>query len=81
MDRLNGGIVAVKLLLDPKQERPSYLPAKDAEQELKSLPKKPYEVAADFIGAIYEHALDSISEKIPKAYMDLCDKEFVLSGK
>ncbi|KAG6261198.1 hypothetical protein E4U49_004164 [Claviceps purpurea] len=79
VDKLNGGIVAIKLLLDPSQKRPSYLPVKDAEQELKSLPKKPYEVAADFIGAIYEHALDSISEKIPKAYMNMCDKEFVLS--
>lgn len=81
MDRLNGGIVGIKLLLDPTQERPLYLPTKNVDQELKSLPKKPFEVAADFIQAIYEHALQDIAKTIPKAYMDMCDKEFVLSGK
>ncbi|KAG5977071.1 hypothetical protein E4U56_000475 [Claviceps arundinis] len=79
VDRLKGGIVGVKLLLDPTQERPLYLPTKNVDQELKSLPKKPFEVAADFIQAIYEHALQDIAKTIPKAYMDMCDKEFVLS--
>ncbi|KAG6249329.1 hypothetical protein E4U24_002172 [Claviceps purpurea] len=79
VDRLNGGIVGIKLLLDPTQERPLYLPTKNIDQELKSLPKKPFEVAADFIQAIYEHALQDIGRTIPKAYMDMCDKEFVLS--
>ncbi|KAG6230547.1 hypothetical protein E4U34_000365 [Claviceps purpurea] len=79
VDRLNGGIVGIKLLLDPTQERPLYLPTKNIDQELKSLPKKPFEVAADFIQAIYEHALQDIGKTIPKAYMDMCDKEFVLS--
>ncbi|KAG6024262.1 hypothetical protein E4U40_003410 [Claviceps sp. LM458 group G5] len=79
VDRLNGGIVGIKLLLDPTQERPLYLPTKNTDQELKSLPKKPFEVAADFIQAIYEHALQDIAKTIPKAYMDMCDKEFVLS--
>ncbi|KAG5935632.1 hypothetical protein E4U59_005509 [Claviceps monticola] len=79
VDRLNGGIVGIKLLLDPTQERPLYLPTKNIDQEVKSLPKKPFEVAADFIQAIYEHALQDIAKTIPKAYMDMCDKEFVLS--
>ncbi|KAG5921802.1 hypothetical protein E4U61_006230 [Claviceps capensis] len=79
VNRLNGGIVGIKLLLDPTQERPLYLPTKNIDQELQSLPKKPFEVAADFIQAIYEHALQDIAKTIPKAYMDMCDKEFVLS--
>ncbi|KAG6003817.1 hypothetical protein E4U21_001672 [Claviceps maximensis] len=79
VNKLNGGIVAIKLLLDPDQERPVYLPSKDAKQEVMSLPKKPFEIAADFIGAIYEHALKEISKTVPKAYMDMCEKEFVLS--
>ncbi|KAG6116280.1 hypothetical protein E4U14_000333 [Claviceps sp. LM454 group G7] len=79
VNKLNGGIVAIKLLLDPKQQRPLYLPAKHVEEELKSLPKSPLEIAADFIGAIYAHALEDISSSVPKAYMDMCHKEFVLS--
>ncbi|KAG6016208.1 hypothetical protein E4U43_004060 [Claviceps pusilla] len=79
VDKLNGGIIAIKLLLDPDQERPLYLPSKNIKKELQSLPKKPFEIAADFIGAIYEHALEEISKTVPKAYMDMCDKEFVLS--
>ncbi|KAG5965237.1 hypothetical protein E4U58_002894 [Claviceps cyperi] len=79
VDRRNGGIVGIKLLLDPTQERPLYLPTKNIDEELNSLPKKPFEVAADFIQVIYEHALRDIAKTIPKAYMDMCDKEFVLS--
>ncbi|KAG6088700.1 hypothetical protein E4U15_005345 [Claviceps sp. LM218 group G6] len=79
VNKSNGGIVAIKLLLDPNQQRPLYLPAKHIEEELKSLPKRPLEIAADFIGAIYAHALEDISSSVPKAYMDMCHKEFVLS--
>ncbi|KAG6024259.1 hypothetical protein E4U40_003407 [Claviceps sp. LM458 group G5] len=77
--KARGGIVAIKLLLDPEQERPLYLSANNTRKQLKFLPKKPVEVAADFIRAIYEHALGEISTAVPKAYMDICEKEFVLS--
>ncbi|KAG6241820.1 hypothetical protein E4U24_006000 [Claviceps purpurea] len=78
-NKARGGIVAIKLLLDPEQERPLYLSANNTRKQLKSLPKKPVEIAADFIRAIYEHALGEISTTVPKAYMDICQKEFVLS--
>ncbi|KAG6068541.1 hypothetical protein E4U32_000366 [Claviceps aff. humidiphila group G2b] len=78
-NKTRGGIVAIKLLLDPEQERPLYLSANNTRKQLKSLPKKPVEIAADFIRAIYEHALGEISTTVPKAYMDICQKEFVLS--
>ncbi|KAG5956760.1 hypothetical protein E4U57_002313 [Claviceps arundinis] len=78
-DKTRGGIVAIKLLLDPEQERPLYLSANNTRKQLKSLPKKPVEIAADFIRAIYEHALGEIYTTVPKAYMDICQKEFVLS--
>ncbi|KAG5996744.1 hypothetical protein E4U52_005960 [Claviceps spartinae] len=78
-NKTRGGIVAIKLLLDPEQDRPLYLSANNTRKQLKSLPKKPVEIAADFIGAIYEHALGEISTTVPKAYMDICQKEFVLS--
>ncbi|KAG5948550.1 hypothetical protein E4U60_001463 [Claviceps pazoutovae] len=77
--KARGGIVGIKLLLDPEQERPLYLSANNTRKELKSLPKKPVEIAADFIRAIYEHALEEIASAVPKAYMDICQKEFVLS--
>ncbi|KAG6088705.1 hypothetical protein E4U15_005350 [Claviceps sp. LM218 group G6] len=77
--KARGGIVAIKLLLDPEQERPLYLSANNTRKQLKYLPKKPVEIAADFIRAIYEHALVEISTAVPKAYMDICQKEFVLS--
>ncbi|KAG6302017.1 hypothetical protein E4U09_004022 [Claviceps aff. purpurea] len=77
--KARGGIVAIKLLLDPEQEKPLYLSANNTRKQLKFLPKKPVEIAADFIRAIYEHALGEISTAVPKAYMDICRKEFVLS--
>lgn len=78
---LDSGIIGIKLLLDPEQERPTYLPSTNAQRDIRMLPKQPVEIAADFMGAIYKHALDEISKTVPKAYMDLCSKEFVLSGK
>ncbi|KAG6102857.1 hypothetical protein E4U30_000045 [Claviceps sp. LM220 group G6] len=79
VNKSSAGIVAIKLLLDPKQERPLYLPATHTRTELKALPKAPIEIAADFMRAIYEHALEEIASAVPKAYMDICQKEFVLS--
>ncbi|KAG5996742.1 hypothetical protein E4U52_005958 [Claviceps spartinae] len=79
VNKSSTGIVAIKLLLDPKQERPLYLPATHTRTELKTLPKAPIEIAADFMRAIFEHALEEIASAVPKAYMDICQKEFVLS--
>ncbi|KAG6159395.1 hypothetical protein E4U37_003526 [Claviceps purpurea] len=79
VNKSSGGIVAIKLLLDPKQERPLYLPATHTRTELRALPKAPIEIAADFMRAIYGHALEEIASAVPKAYMDICQKEFVLS--
>ncbi|KAF5544502.1 Hsp70 chaperone protein [Fusarium phyllophilum] len=73
------GIVGVKLLLDEKQEIPHYLPVRNMEKDIKALPKSPVEVAADFIGAIYGHAISEISNKFSKDYVALCHKEYVLS--
>ena len=74
-------IEGIKLLLDPTQERPLYLPSTNIKRDLKALPKPPVEIAADFIGAIYQHALEEISQTVPKAYLSICRKEFVLSGE
>lgn len=80
VDRKLDNIVGVKLLLDPKQELPLYLPTGNVKQDLRKLPKSAIDVAADFISAIYKHALTEISKEVPKDYMTICQKEFVLSG-
>ncbi|TWU72224.1 hypothetical protein ED733_003541 [Metarhizium rileyi] len=72
-------IVGIKLLLDPEQTRPMYLPTSNIKKDLKALPKPAVEIAADFIGAVYNHALQEIAKTVPRAYMKLCNKEFVLS--
>ena len=81
MNPIADNIVGVKLLLDPSQEKPLYLPTGNIKSDLKKLPKAPLMVAADFIGAIYQYALQEISGQVPKSYMDLCQKQFVLSGE
>lgn len=49
--------------------------------DLRKLPKPAIDVAADFISAIYKHALTEISKEVPDDYMAICQKEFVLSGR
>lgn len=60
---------------------PLYLPTGNTKQDLKKLPKPAIDVAADFISAIYKHALTEISKEVPEDYMAICQKEFVLSGR
>ncbi|KAH6633887.1 putative hsp70 protein [Chaetomium sp. MPI-SDFR-AT-0129] len=79
VNRMQDNIVGVKLLLDPKQERPLYLPTANVKRTIKSLPKAPVEIAADFIGAVYRHALGEISKVVPHDYFKICQKHFVLS--
>jgi hypothetical protein len=73
-------IVGVKLLLDPLQEKPLYLPTGNVKSDIKKLPKAPVMVAADFIKCMYQYALKEISKEVPERYMSMCQKQFVLSG-
>ncbi|OCL00822.1 actin-like ATPase domain-containing protein [Cenococcum geophilum 1.58] len=74
-------IVGIKLLLDPQQKRPLFDTAGAAatKAEIAKLGKPPADIASDYIAAIYKHALKVISGKVPKAYLDMLDKYFVLS--
>ncbi|KAK3378394.1 Hsp70 family protein-like protein [Podospora didyma] len=47
--------------------------------DLKKLPKDAVDVAADFIGAICNHALSKIEASVPRDYFLMCQKQFVLS--
>ncbi|KAI0452962.1 actin-like ATPase domain-containing protein [Xylaria acuta] len=69
----------VKLLLDPNQPQPIYIPTGNVKSEIKKLQKDPVDVAADFMGAIYSHALSKIESAGVKEYFQICQKQFVLS--
>lgn len=72
-------IVGIKLLLDPDQETPIYLPVANTAAELRRLGKPAVDVAADYIGAVYKHALSKIESKMPADYLQMCQKKFVVS--
>ena len=75
----NERIEGIKLLLDPDQPLPLYVPAINTEAELKKLGKPAMDVASDYISAIFQHALAKIELKYPKSYLDMLDKQYVLS--
>jgi len=80
VNRMAGdGIVGIKLLLDPGQERPLYLPTGNIQRDIRKLPKDPVEIAADYIRAVYQHALTEITKQVPRDYMSMCQQQFVLS--
>lgn len=72
-------IEGMKLLLDPEQETPLYIPETDTPAELKKLGKPAIDVVADYITAIYKHALDRIETKVPAEYLKMCQKKFVVT--
>ncbi|GAB0134427.1 hypothetical protein EsDP_00002801 [Epichloe bromicola] len=72
-------IVGIKLLLDPSQKRPAYLPSGNMNLDVATLPKSPTEIASDFMKGIYKHALAEISKTAPKAYVDICTKKFIVT--
>ncbi|KIX02411.1 uncharacterized protein Z518_08352 [Rhinocladiella mackenziei CBS 650.93] len=73
-------IEGIKLLLDPEQDKPVYVPATNTRAELAKLGKPPVEVVADYIRSIYEHALERIATKVPEEYLENeVQKKFVIS--
>ena len=72
-------IEGIKLLLDPDQPKPLYVPAVNTEAQLKRLGKPAIEVATDYIGALYRYAMQKIEAKYPKSYLDMLDRRFILS--
>ncbi|KAK8068095.1 hsp70 protein [Apiospora saccharicola] len=72
-------IVGIKLLLDPDQDKPSYLPGSGKRTALKSLPKPAVDIAADYIGAVYNHALQEIRKSSVGGFFDTCERDVVLT--
>jgi hypothetical protein len=75
----NEPLRGIKLLLATDQKMPIYLPASSAKEALSRLGKPAVDVAGDFIGAMYRHAMSRIESTIPVEYLDMCQKQFVLS--
>ena len=72
-------INCIKLMLDPDQPRPSYLPDSTVLDQLEQLGLKADRVATDFIRAMYKYALTKITSSVPKDYLSKCKQEFVLT--
>lgn len=84
-------IVAIKLLLDPSQKQPFSNAAGETAVKLvleklanqkpgnQKLRKAPLDIASDYIAAIFEHAMKTIEGKVPKEYLAMLSKQFVMS--
>ena len=72
-------IEGIKLLLDPEQETPIYLPQTNTTQQLRKLNKPVVEVVGDYIAAIYKHALGRIESTVPADYLHMCERIYVVS--
>ena len=78
--RLNHAkIDGMKLLLDPTQETPLYIPETNTAAELQKLGKPVIDVATDYIASIYNHALYKIESEVPAEYLKMCQKKFVIT--
>lgn len=80
VDRTSSSCIeGIKLLLDPDQPKPLYAPSMDAAAVLGKLRKQPMAVATDYISAVYHHAIKIIESKVPKDYLEILPKQYVLS--
>ncbi|KIW93344.1 uncharacterized protein Z519_05949 [Cladophialophora bantiana CBS 173.52] len=80
LDRLEGEkIQHIKLLLDPEQPRPYFIPT-NIEVEKAKLPKPVVDVASDYMRAIFEHAIEEIKGQflVPEL-LHTFDKRYVLT--
>ena len=69
----------IKLLLDPDQPVPLYMPASNTKKALQRLGKPPVDVASDDLKVLYQHALGTINNAFPKDFVDMQQKKFVLT--
>ncbi|SPO06373.1 uncharacterized protein DNG_09062 [Cephalotrichum gorgonifer] len=73
-------ITALKLLFDPGQRRPYPLPDNFAETEIAKLPKPVVDVAADYMEAIFKHAMEEIEvDSVDPSFVDCFQKKFILT--
>lgn len=56
-----------------------FIPGGNGKQELKKIGKKAEQVATDYIGALYKHAITRIEAKYPAAYLKRCHRQYVVT--
>ncbi|KAK4936969.1 hypothetical protein LTR10_022279 [Elasticomyces elasticus] len=80
LDRLEGDkIERIKLLFDPEQPRPFFIPV-DVEGEMAKLPKAVVEVASDYMRAIFQHAIKEIEGNyVDPELLHNYEKQYVLT--
>lgn len=71
-------IIGLKLLLDPDQKRPYWIPY-DPHAEIAKLPKPVVEVAADYMKAIFQHAITEIEKGYMPGFIDGFKKQYILT--
>lgn len=74
-----GKLQGIKLLLDPEQDVPLYVPAMNTKKELQKLGKPAIDVTTNYLKALYEYALGVIHDSYTRDYVDMKQKKFVLT--
>lgn len=76
---LDDNITGLKLLLDPDQPRPYFIP-NNIQAEMAKLLKPVLEVVSDYMKAVFDHALKEIeSESLDPSFLESFQKQFVLT--
>jgi hypothetical protein len=70
---------AFKLLLDQTLPKPEYLQINKVQKNFKEYAKTPVNAVNDFMGALYQYAIEAIEEKHTKAYSEILTVKFVAS--
>lgn len=69
----------IRFLLAPDQPLPLLMWAHDTRRELLRLGKDPFDVASDYIGALYQHVLDQVNQCFPREYVEAHQKKCVIT--
>ncbi|KEZ46799.1 hypothetical protein SAPIO_CDS0097 [Scedosporium apiospermum] len=76
---LEDKITGLKLLLDPEQRRPYFIPT-NIPAELAKLPKSTLDVATDYLRALYDHAMAEVKgEYLDREFLENYQQQFVLT--
>ncbi|TGJ87961.1 hypothetical protein E0Z10_g854 [Xylaria hypoxylon] len=71
-------VVGLKLLLDPDLKRPYWIPS-DPHAEIAKLPKAVVDVAADYLKAIFQHAIAEVEKGYLPGFIEGFKKQYILT--
>lgn len=80
LERYSPGLIeGVKLLLDPNQPKPIYVPEMDTTAVLKKLGKAPIVVVSEYLNALFSHAKMKIAAHYLPGYLASSRKQYVIT--